>query len=325
MKPFLEGRVHFSRIRALEQTLWDIRKRIVVPNTNPSPAPTPAPTPAPNPAPDPAPDPAPNPDLRTQSIGLVEPNIIDQTSQPINSTLVRPNNDDNHTIDNADANIKSGGEITDDPGEIEDKPRVPPPANLSITEIFHPNSCTFWKSVARLNQLDPEVAIKEHKQRKQSHRGDSKYTPMTSDKIYQLLSLPHIVLLGRSNVGKSTFINALFKRLQGARKLALTSKSPGRTQTINLFPVDYQRKPNRNFMLVDMPGYGFADAPEDIVQQWNRLTVDYITHFSAKKRIKCVFLLIDSRRGILPIDREVIGFLNQNNTPFQVGLNVVCY
>jgi GTP-binding protein len=110
---------------------------------------------------------------------------------------------------------------------------------------------------------------------------------------------PEIAFAGRSNVGKSSLINALTRR-QG---LARTSNTPGRTQDLNFF-----RVPEVPLYLVDMPGYGFADAPKAKVDAWTKFVRDYLR---GRRTLKRVFLLIDSRHGLKAPDREIIALLNE--------------
>ena len=95
-------------------------------------------------------------------------------------------------------------------------------------------------------------------------------------------ALPEVAFAGKSNVGKSSLINALMNR----KSLARTSASPGKTQTINFYNI------NKEFYLVDLPGYGYAKAPEEIRAQWGRLIERYL-HTS--KQLREVFLLVDIR------------------------------
>ena len=110
---------------------------------------------------------------------------------------------------------------------------------------------------------------------------------------------PEIALAGRSNVGKSSLINAVTNR----NKLARASVTPGRTQELNYFDVGEPLV----LRLVDMPGYGFAEAPRDIVKRWRRLIDDYLRGRAVLKR---AFVLVDSRHGLKDIDREVMTMLD---------------
>ena len=110
---------------------------------------------------------------------------------------------------------------------------------------------------------------------------------------------PEVAFAGRSNVGKSSLLNALTNR----KSLARTSNTPGRTQELNFFDVG---QPPR-IRLVDMPGYGFAEAPKDLVKRWRFLVNDYLRGRSVLKR---ALVLVDSRHGLKDVDREVMEMLD---------------
>jgi GTP-binding protein len=111
---------------------------------------------------------------------------------------------------------------------------------------------------------------------------------------------PEIAFAGRSNVGKSSLLNAL----TGRKALARTSNTPGRTQELNFFDVG---KPLQ-IRLVDMPGYGFAEAPKDMVRRWRYLINDYLRGRSMLKR---ALVLVDSRHGLKDVDRDVMQMLDK--------------
>lgn len=121
--------------------------------------------------------------------------------------------------------------------------------------------------------------------------------------------VPEIAFAGRSNVGKSSLLNAI----TGRSGLARTSVTPGRTQELNVFDVGEPPL----FRLVDMPGYGFAEAPKDVVKRWKHLVFDYLRGRPVLRR---VLVLIDSRHGIKPVDREIMSLMDKAAVSFQVVL-----
>ena len=145
-------------------------------------------------------------------------------------------------------------------------------------ELFN-KKCDFMLSVAHLKQLPPD------------------------DKV-------EIAFAGRSNVGKSSLINAIF----GQRKLAKTSSTPSRTQQLKYFNLD------EKVYIVDLPGYGFAKAPKDIVKNWQQLINTYLV---GRANLRRVFLLIDSRHGIKKIDSEIMDMLDKAAVTYQIVLTKI--
>ena len=122
-------------------------------------------------------------------------------------------------------------------------------------------------------------------------------------------TVPEIAFAGRSNVGKSSLINALVNR----NNLARASNTPGRTQELNFFDVGDPAV----FRIVDMPGYGYAKAPVKTVQQWRYLINDYLRGRVVLNR---VFVLIDSRHGIKEVDHDIMSMLDKAAISYRIVL-----
>lgn len=122
--------------------------------------------------------------------------------------------------------------------------------------------------------------------------------------------LPEIAFAGRSNVGKSSIINALTAQ----KGLAKTSNTPGRTQQLNFF------KLADKLYLVDFPGYGFAKAPDSIVKKWQNMIFTYL---QGRANLKRVFLLIDSRHGLKKVDTDIMELLDKAAVTYQIVLTKI--
>lgn len=122
--------------------------------------------------------------------------------------------------------------------------------------------------------------------------------------------LPEIAFAGRSNVGKSSLVNAL----TGRKTLAKTSHTPGRTQQLNYFNL------GGVLYMVDMPGYGYAKVSKKQVKEWTRLVFDYLR---GRPNLRCVFVLIDSRHGLKEADEELMEMLDQAGVAYRVVLTKI--
>ena len=121
--------------------------------------------------------------------------------------------------------------------------------------------------------------------------------------------IPEVAFAGRSNVGKSSLLNALTNR----NGLARTSNTPGRTQELNFFEVGEPTV----MRLVDMPGYGFAEAPKDVVRKWRFLVNDFLR---GRPTLKRALVLVDSRHGLKPVDLEMMEMLDKAAVSYRLVL-----
>lgn len=119
--------------------------------------------------------------------------------------------------------------------------------------------------------------------------------------------LPEVAFVGRSNVGKSMLLNTLFNQ----RDLAKTSSTPGRTQQLNYFNLDGL------LYMVDLPGYGFAKAPNYLVKEWNQFNFEYLR---GRPNLRRVFLMVDSRHGLKKIDQSIMDMLDEAAVCYQIVL-----
>ncbi len=119
--------------------------------------------------------------------------------------------------------------------------------------------------------------------------------------------LPEVAFSGKSNVGKSSLINALVNR----KSLAKTSSSPGRTQLINFFRV------NGRFSFVDLPGYGYAKVPQEIRKNWKPMVESYL---QTRTVLRLVVLILDARRGVSPDDLALLDWLDYHRVPSSIVL-----
>ncbi|MBV9828641.1 MAG: YihA family ribosome biogenesis GTP-binding protein [Alphaproteobacteria bacterium] len=169
------------------------------------------------------------------------------------------------------------GRLTDVPvSENVYPPREIEPEALETGRLLFARECRFVAGAAEIGALPPET-------------------------------LPEIAFLGRSNVGKSSLVNAL----TGRRTLARTSNTPGRTRQLNFFALD------ERLMLVDLPGYGYAEASKTAIAAWTRLIEHYLRQRGTLRQI-CV--LLDARHGLKPPDRPVMQLCDRAGLSFQIVL-----
>ena len=125
-----------------------------------------------------------------------------------------------------------------------------------------------------------------------------------------ITKMPEVAFAGRSNVGKSSLINAITNQ----KGLAKTSNTPGRTQQLNFFCLDDK------IYMVDLPGYGYAKAPDSQVRKWQQIIFAYL---QGRVNLKRVFLLIDARHGIKKNDQEIMNMLDAAAVTYQIVLNKI--
>jgi len=153
------------------------------------------------------------------------------------------------------------------------------PAQIEAGRIMFAGECVFMLGAAGLNQI-PDT------------------------------DLPEIAFAGRSNVGKSSLVNAL----TGRKSIARTSHTPGRTQQVNFFDL------GAKMIIADLPGYGYAKAPKDQVAKWTRLVNAYL---KGRQELRRVLVLIDARHGIKDVDRDVMKMLDKAAVSYQVVLTKI--
>ncbi|MEM8985895.1 MAG: ribosome biogenesis GTP-binding protein YihA/YsxC [Pseudomonadota bacterium] len=152
-------------------------------------------------------------------------------------------------------------------------------AEIEAARKFFAGPCDFVKGVVDLKHLPPDAH-------------------------------PEVAFLGRSNVGKSSLINAL----TGRKSLARTSNTPGRTRELNFFLL------SQGMYLVDLPGYGYAKVSRSDAKRWTTLARNYLR---GRARLKRVFLLIDSRHGLKPSDAETMDLFDEAAVPYQIALTKI--
>ncbi|XP_061339355.1 GTP-binding protein At2g22870 [Gastrolobium bilobum] len=175
-----------------------------------------------------------------------------------------------------------------------------PPVELSLEKLFVPPETQVSLDSARILK-GSNILLSNYATDAQVSQADFvKSSVRTEDCPSD--GLPEFALVGRSNVGKSSLLNSLVRR----KKLALTSKKPGKTQCINHFRI------NDSWYLVDLPGYGYAAAPQELRVDWGKFTKDY---FLNRSTLVSVFLLIDASIPAKKIDLDYASWLGQNQIP----------
>ena len=147
-----------------------------------------------------------------------------------------------------------------------------------------------------MKAAEDETRLRETGRKIFAGEADFKWASTAIDNLPPMNSL-EIVFAGRSNVGKSSLVNALTNR----KTLARTSHTPGRTQQLNFFDI------GGHFMLVDMPGYGYAAVSKAKVEAWTDVIVDYL---KGRANLARVYVLIDGRHGVKDVDRDVMNLLD---------------
>jgi len=131
--------------------------------------------------------------------------------------------------------------------------------------------------------------------------------------------IPEVAFLGRSNVGKSSLLNALT-----TKHLAKTSKTPGRTQQVNYFGL-YPTKTTKDKSvdeaigyIIDLPGYGYAKAPDDVVTRWQEKTQEFLEQRISAGNLQRIYILVDSRRGLSAFDTSILGWLDEAGCAYTI-------
>jgi GTP-binding protein len=127
--------------------------------------------------------------------------------------------------------------------------------------------------------------------------------------------IPEVAFLGRSNVGKSSLLNALTQK-----NLAKTSKTPGRTQSVNYFGLFPHRDETAIGYIIDLPGYGYAQAPEKDVDKWQQYTQEFLQERTSSGHLERVYILVDSRRGLSIFDSTICSWLDEVQCNYSIIL-----
>ncbi|KDP34218.1 hypothetical protein JCGZ_07789 [Jatropha curcas] len=212
------------------------------------------------------------------------------------STIIKPKSTLSTTEPVPISHVSNTHEILASPEETQiqislDKLFVPPETEVPVNDTNLSTRILKWSNIV-LSKYARDAQVTQAEFIKSSVRTED----CPSD------GLPEFALVGRSNVGKSSLLNSLVRR----KRLALISKKPGKTQCINHFRV------NDSWYLVDLPGYGYAAAPQELRTDWAKFTKDY---FLNRSTLVSVFLLIDASIPAKKIDLEYASWLGQNQIP----------
>ena len=184
----------------------------------------------------------------------------------------------------------------------------PPPLVLAPT-------ASRYVFAAKNMNIDPETLFSEQSL---SLRGQfDHFSPASFGHELPQRAIPEVAFLGRSNVGKSSLINALTRTNQ-----ARTSKQPGRTQQVQYFgwrtTQDLKALEHVHGFLIDLPGYGFAVGPDEAVEQWQTTTQDFLLDRRDSGQLRRLYLLVDARRGALALDQSIMGWMDDAEIPYTV-------
>ncbi|KAF9614303.1 hypothetical protein IFM89_017283 [Coptis chinensis] len=180
-------------------------------------------------------------------------------------------------------------------------PSEEPQVEISLEKLFIPPETDTGSLLSTRILKGSNIVLSKYASSAQIEQADFVKSSTTTEQCPSD-GLPEFAFVGRSNVGKSSLVNSIVRR----KKLALTSKKPGKTQCINHFRI------NDSWYLVDLPGYGYAAAPKEVRTDWSKFTKDY---FLNRSTLVSVFLLVDASIPAKKIDLEYASWLGQNQIP----------
>jgi GTP-binding protein len=195
-----------------------------------------------------------------------------------------------------------------------------PPAYLASTASAH---VFVAKCAAEEFEIDTTSIFNDTTIPPSFRKAEFRYTsPKLFNHDLPQYKIPEVAFLGRSNVGKSSLINSLMRK-----NLARASKRPGRTQTVHYFGLmptgknaDTESPSSALGFLIDLPGYGFAKAPEKNVSEWQDMTQDFLIARRDFGTLQRLYLLVDARRGTSQFDRNIMGWFDEADIPYTLVL-----